>query len=78
MASQPMTSDGAIQNAAYMDSINKAQDYIIQGRTINNQALRKKADEIWKLRYDDDAFNYDVAMKNRQILGDLGDNIANI
>ena len=78
MASQPMTSDGAIQNAAYMDSINKAQDYIIQGHTINNQALRKKADEIWKLRYDDDAFNYDVAMKNRQILGDLGDNIANI
>ena len=78
MASQPMTSDGAIQNAAYMDSINKAQDYIIQGRTINNQALRKKADEIWKLRYDDDAFNYNVAMGNRQILGDLGDNIANI
>lgn len=78
MASQPMTSDGALQTATYMDSTNKAQDYITQGRAVNNQALRKSKEELWKLRKDDTDFNYDVAMKNRQILGDLGDNIANI
>jgi hypothetical protein len=78
MASQPMTSDGALQTAAYLDSTNKALDYIRQGRAADNQALRKSKEELWKLRYDDDAFNYDVAMKNRQILGDLTENIANV
>lgn len=78
MASQPVTSDGAVQTAAYMDSAIKAQDYIRQGRVANNQALKKSKDELWKLRYDDDAFNYDVAMKNRQSIADLGENIANL
>lgn len=78
MASQPMTSDGALQTAAYLDSATKAQDYIRQGRATNNQALKKSKDEIWKLRYDDDAYNHDVAMKNRQSIGDLIENIANV
>jgi hypothetical protein len=78
MASQPMTSDGALQTAAYMDTATKAQDYIRQGRAADNQALRKSKDELWKIRQDDAAFNYDVAMKNRQTLGDLIDNIANV
>ncbi len=78
MASQPITSDGALQTAAYLDSATKAQDYIRQGRATNNQALKKSKDEIWKLRYDDDAYNHDVAMKNRQSIGDLIENIANV
>ena len=78
MASQPLTSDGALQTSAYLDTANKAQDYIRQGRVANNQALKKNKDEIWKLIYDDDAFNYNVAMKNRQSIGDLIDNIANV
>lgn len=78
MASQPITSDGALQTAAYLDSATKAQDYIRQGRAADNQALRKSKDELWKLRYDDDAFNYDVAMKNRASIGDLIENIANV
>lgn len=78
MASQPLTSDGALQTAAYLDSTNKALDYIRQGRATNNQALKKSKDEIWKLRYDDDAYNHDVAMKNRQSIGDLIENIANV
>jgi len=53
-------------------------DYIRQGRVANNQVLKKGKDEIWKLRYDDDAFNYDVAMKNRASIGDLIENIANV
>jgi hypothetical protein len=78
MASQPITSDGAMQTAAYMDTAAKAQDYIRQGRATHNQALRKSKDELWKIRQDDAAFNYDVAMKNRQTLGDLVENIANV
>ena len=78
MASQPLTSDGALQTAAYLDSTNKALDYIRQGRATHNQALKKSKDEIWKLRYDDDAYNHDVAMKNRQSIGDLIENIANV
>lgn len=78
LASQPLTSDGALQNAAYLDSTNKALDYIRQGQNAHNQALKKSKDEIWKLKYDDDAFNYDVAMKNRASIGDLTENIANV
>lgn len=78
MASQPITSDGALQTATYLDSATKAQEYIRQGRATNNQALKKSKDEIWKLRYDDDAYNHDVAMKNRQSIGDLIENIANV
>ena len=78
MASQPITSDGALQTSAYLDSAVKAQDYIRQGRAADNQAMKKSKDELWKLRYDDDAFNYDVAMKNRASIGDLIENIANV
>lgn len=78
LASQPLTSDGALQTSAYTDSAIKALDYIRQGNATHNQALKKSKDEIWKLRYDDDAFNYDVAMKNRASIGDLIDNIANV
>ena len=78
LASQPLTSDGALQTSAYTDSAIKALDYIRQGNAAHNQALKKSKDEIWKLRYDDDAFNYDVAMKNRQSIDDLIDNIANV
>lgn len=78
LASQPLTSDGALQNAAYLDATNKALDYTRQGQNAHNQALKKSKDEIWKLRYDDDAFNYNVAMGNRQSIGNLIDNIANI
>ena len=78
MASQPLTSDGNIQTSTYLDSATKALDYIRQGRVANNQALKKSKDEIWKLGYDNDAFNYDVAMKNRQSIGDLIENIANV
>ena len=78
LASQPLTSDGALQTSAYTDSAIKALDYIRQGNAAHNQALKKSKDEIWKLRYDDDAFNYNVAMKNRASIGDLIDNIANV
>lgn len=78
LASQPLTSDGALQTSAYTDSAIKALDYIRQGNAAHNQALKKSKDEIWKLRYDDDAFNYDVAMKNRQSIDDLIENIANV
>lgn len=78
LASQPLTSDGALQTSAYTDSAIKALDYIRQGNAAHNQALKKSKDEIWKLRYDNDAFNYDVAMKNRASIGDLIDNIANV
>lgn len=78
LASQPLTSDGALQTSAYTDSAIKALDYIRQGNATHNQALKKSKDEIWKLRYDDDAFNYDVAMKNRQSIDDLIENIANV
>jgi hypothetical protein len=78
IASQPLTSDGALHTAAYTDSVSKAQDYIIQGRSVNNEALRKSAEELWQLRKEDDDFNYNVAMRNRQSIGDLIDNIANI
>lgn len=78
MASQPLTSDGALQTSAYLDTANKAQDYIRQGRVANNQALKKSKDEIWKLMYDDNTFNYNVAMKNRQSIGDLIDNIVSV
>jgi hypothetical protein len=73
-----MTSDGALQTAAYMDSLGKAQDYIIQGNNTNNEALRKSKDELWQIRKEDEDFNYNVAMRNRQTLGDLTDNIANL
>jgi len=36
MASQPLTSDGALQTAAYLDSANKALDYEKQGRVAHN------------------------------------------
>ena len=78
LASQPLTSDGALQTSAYTDSAIKALDYIRQGNAAHNQALKKSKDEIWKLRYDDDAFNYDVTMKNRQSIDDLIENIANV
>ena len=78
LASQPLTSDGALQNATYLGAANKALDYIRQGQNVHNQALKKSKDEIWKLRYDDDAFNYNIAMTNRQSIGDLTENIANI
>lgn len=78
LASQPLTSDGALQASTYSDSITRALDYIRQGNAAHNQALKKSKDEIWKLRYDDNAFNYDVAMKNRASIGDLIDNIANV
>jgi hypothetical protein len=78
MASQPMTSDGALQTAAYLDSATKAQDYIRQGRVADNQAMRKSKDELWEIRQKDADFNYDVAMKNRQSIGDLIENIANV
>ena len=78
LADQPLTSDGNVQKSAYTDSVIKALDYIRQGNAANNQALKKSKDEIWKLKYDDKAFNYDIAMKNRQSIDDLIENIANI
>lgn len=78
LADQPLTSDGNVQKSAYIDSVVKALDYIRQGNAANNQALKKSKDEIWKLKYDDKAFNYDVAMKNRQSINDLIENIANV
>ena len=78
LASQPLISDGNTQTSAYTDSVIKALDYIRQDNAIHNQALKKSKDEIWKLRYDDDTFNYDVAMKNRQSIDDLIENIANV
>lgn len=78
LADQPLTSDGNVQKSAYIDSVVKALDYIRQGNAANNQVLKKSKDEIWKLKYDDKAFNYDVAMKNRQSIDDLIENIANV
>lgn len=78
LASQPLISDGNIQTSAYTDSVIKALDYIQQNNAINNQALKKSKDEIWKLKYDDKKFNYDRAMNNRESIGNLIDNIANI
>ena len=77
LASQPLISDGNTQTSAYTDSVIKALDYIRQNNAINNQAFKKSKDEIWKLRYDEGNANYDRAMKNRQIIGDYIDNIAN-
>lgn len=78
LASQPLTSDGALQTSTYSDAVTRALDYIRQGNVAHNQALKKSKDEIWQLRYDDDAFNYNVAMNNRTSIGDLIDNIANV
>jgi hypothetical protein len=78
MASQPLTSDGNLQTATYLDAVTKAQDYIRQGRATDNQAMKVSKDKLWEIRQKDADFNYDVAMKNRQILGDLIDNIANV
>ena len=78
LADQPLTSDGNAQKSAYTDAVIKSLDYIRQGNISHNQALRKSKDDIWQLKYDDKTFNYDVAMKNRQSIDDLVDNIANV
>jgi hypothetical protein len=78
MASQPLTSDGQVQTAGYLDAVNKALDYFRQGRSAWNQEFVKRQDELWKLIYDDDAFNYNVAMKNRASIDDNKENKINI
>ena len=78
LSSQPLTSDGNVQKSAYTDSVVKALDYIRQGNAANNQALKKSKDDIWQLKYNDKVINYDIAMKNRQSIDDLVDNIANV
>jgi hypothetical protein len=78
LASQPLTSDGRVQTSSYTDSAVKMLDYIRQGRAANNQAFRTSADQDWNLRQKAKYFNYDQAMKNRQSIGDLIENIANV
>ena len=71
-AANPITSDGAIQEATGLDAADKANTAITQGRQTSNERLRTMAEQAWQQEVANHTSRHNTAMTNRQSIYETG------
>ena len=68
MASQPMTSDGALQQQMMMDAQIKGQEYIDKGNAQDEAMIKQTREAAWTQEKENQQQRQAVAMQNRQAM----------
>lgn len=65
MASRPLTSDSNLQTATQLEAQAKGQEFINQGKTKSNEALRESSELAWQQEKENARDRHNVAQQNR-------------